>query len=326
MEEAWEVDSEEDTENAMVQASMETYSFPLTGPAGEKLISPCCIAVSRTGEFLICDPISYFLVIYNKNGDFLSHFSTLPVKSFYVFLNMDVYQPHDVGWLSTKKVVFTQPAGCKICISDWKGNVTTCIQGRPLYEPYGLAVDDTDKIFVTDRKKGRILCYSAEGKLLQSIGSFSSSTNVLSSPLSIAIDHISNLVIGDFNKGRMIMHIYKRNGDVLESITINDAPVSEERYPHITVTQTGYILLADTVSGSVLVLSADKLNGEESRRKSEIKLAEKLSGITYIPDKRQLAYIDQSHMSVYVQPWQPASEMNGYITPGNETPNLNLKD
>lgn len=194
-----------------VYSSEGPYQFELLGPVGEKLFAPTCVSVSSTGEYVVTDSDSCFIVIYGNCGDYLSHFSTIPKSSFYFLLSIDKHRPQDVAWLSSKKIVYTQPWGSKVTIANWKGQVTTCIEGKPLYQPFGVCVDQLDQIFITDREKGRILCYSVDGKLIKSFGGLASTGFTLINPQYIVIKRSGEIVINDIEKETVLLKILDRN-------------------------------------------------------------------------------------------------------------------
>ena len=235
------------------------FKFQLLGPVGEKLIRPASLAVSNSGEIVVSDSESCFIVIYGSHGNYLSHFSTIPKKTFYMFFSIEGYKPHDVDWLSNKRVAFTQPKGCRIVISDWTGKYHVTIEGRPLYEPYGIKVDNSDHIYVTDRHKGRILCFNSDGKLLQTIGKFGCSNISLTVPHYIQFsNNEEDFYVNHIFKGKSVISLFKRDGKLKHHLYPDACSKTADReLGHFVVTSNGSILVStdDTKhKASILVM------------------------------------------------------------------------
>jgi hypothetical protein len=287
-------------------------SFNLLGPVGEKLISPCCISVSPTGEYLVSDSESCFIIIYNSFGEYLSHFSTIPKSSFYLLLDLDKHKPHDVAWLSSKKIVYTQPWGSKVVISNWKGKVSICIEGKPLYQPFGVCVDNLDQIYITDRDKGRILCYSADGKLIKSFGGFGSNGYVLNNPHYIVINRTGDIVLNDIVKDSICIKVLNKKSGVHKTI-----PTDIENGKNIgslAIDSDHNIIHADTQNKTVHVFTSDlNENNEYLSGKFTINNVNDMYGIAFNHDGN-LVCIDQNDKRIKIFPWaKDYMYCNGHI-------------
>lgn len=284
--------------------------FELLGPVGEKLSTPECISVSLTGELVVSDSESCFIVIYNSFGNYMTHFSTLPKQNFYFFLDIDRYKPHDVAWLSSRKIAYTQPKGCKITVSDWKGKASMCVEGKPLYEPYSLTVDKTDNIFVTDREKGRLLCFNTEGKLIRSIGVFGSGNMSLNIPHYICISKHGYIYINDIQKGKVVIHIFDPNKNSCETILTN-IDSKDEKIGQFTIDENDRILQVDTNEDSINVFNTDDRENNDSvlYPLSKIYIVKDISGITF-NNNSDLLCIDRSSVEVKTHPWKIVTEVN----------------
>lgn len=277
-------------------------SFQLLGPVREKLISPCCVSVSATGEYVVSDPESCFIVIYSSLGEYLSHFSTIPKSTFYLLLDLDKHKPHDVAWLSSKKIVYTQPWGSKVVVSNWKGKVSTCIQGKPLYEPFGVCVDNLDQIYITDRNKGRILCYSADGKLIKTFGGLGANGYNFMNPHYIVISGNGDIVLNDVCKDNLFIKIFSRKSGVHHTI-----PTDIENSKHSTpgclaLDHENNILQADNKNKLIhLFRWEENENNEFMNEKIKVNSISELYGITFNRDGN-LACIDQDDKRIKILP------------------------
>lgn len=288
-----------DTKSQLPSESL--WSFKLLGPVEEKLILPACIAVSITGQFVVSDTESCFIVIYDSDGKYLSHFSTLPRSNFYFFSSLDKYRPHDVAWLSNKRVVYTQPKGCRITISNWKGNASEIIQGKPLYEPYGVAVDRQDRIFVTDKEKGRILCYSTDGKLLRTIGAFCSPDVQLCQPHYIAVDEHETIYVNDIQRGKLVIQFYEKKGNTHDC---KSSIVLDTKVGPLSIDSDGKVFQVDTDNGCVVIINtSDKVSDAGMCKLHRLKVGSRPAGITH-SSTGELVCIDQADVQVRVLPWK----------------------
>ncbi|XP_060067867.1 uncharacterized protein LOC132548059 [Ylistrum balloti] len=291
-------------------------TFDLLGPVGERLLCPTCVSVSLSGEFVVSDTDSCFVVIYSSTGQYLSHFSTIPKRMFYMFLDLAKYRPQDVAWLSSKRIVYTQPAGCRVIIADWKGKSTVTIEGRPLYEPYGVCVDQSDKIYITDRAKGRILCYNCDGKLIKSLGVFGS-REVLCRPHYICVANNGNICVNELSKDESRVHVYSKSGTSSCVVAKGD----NHSLGNIAVDSEGFVLQVDLQCDHLVMCCPPKLNGytyktatgeEEHKGKNSHLLVSRtltsdLGGIT-LTNNDHLVCIDRKEKQVKNYIWNNHKE------------------
>lgn len=258
-------------------------TFRLLGPVGESLITPSSLSVSNSGEIVVSDSDSCFIVIYSCQGNYLSHFSTIPRMTFYVFFNIDFYKPHDVAWLSSRRIVFTQPKGSRIIISDWTGKFHVTIEGRPLYEPYGIKVDQSDNIYVADRQKGRILCYNCEGKLIQTIGKFGCNNVNLTSPHFIQHSGDKETFYVNHNiKEKVVISMYHKDGKLKEHLTPEmDCITTEKSLGQFVVLEDDSIVYMNNPdqSNSDIIVLKGKFTMREGMKNGHTKTTECLSRI-----------------------------------------------
>jgi hypothetical protein len=85
-------------------------------------------------------------------------------------------------------------------------------------------VDNLDQIYITDRDKGRILCYSADGKLIKSFGGFGSNGYVLNNPHYIVINRTGDIVLNDIVKNSICIKVLNKKS--------GDSPVGETEIQH----------------------------------------------------------------------------------------------
>ena len=278
--------------------------FELLGPVGEKLFAPCCVSVSSTGEYVVSDPESCFIIIYSSFGEYLSHFSTIPKSAFYLLLNLDKHKPHDVAWLSSKKIVYTQPWGSKVVVSNWNGKISTCIEGKPLYQPYGVCIDNLDHIYITDRDKGRILCYTSDGKLIKTYGGLGSVDGIsIIHPHYIALSKSGNIVFSDLVKDILYIKIFNSKTGVHKTIPTNIEYNKSNSTNSLAVDSDDNIILADNLTQSLQILTCNvnEINVFFNEKYDLTNLKE-LCGISFNRDGN-LVCIDQKDKTIKIFPW-----------------------
>lgn len=280
-------------------------SFELLGPVGEKLFAPTCVSVSSTGEYVVSDSESCFIVIYSSFGEYLCHFSTIPKSIFYLLLNLEKHRPHDVAWLSSKRVVYTQPWGSKVTISNWNGYKTTCLEGKPLYQPFGVCVDNLDQIYVTDKDKGRILCYSSEGKLIKTFGGLASNGFSLHNPHYIVLNKAGDIVLNDMIKDCVCIKMYDRLSGNFKTVSTNT--ISGLGVGSLAIDSENNIFMTDYHKNMVKVFRND------SNENHEMNNVKNLCGIALNHDGN-LVCIDNHDKTIKIFPWgKDHLHCNGHI-------------
>ena len=275
------------------------WSFDLLGPVGEKLIRPVCVSVAMTGEFVVSDADSCFIVIYSSTGHYISHFSTISKRTFYIFFDPGTYAPHDVAWLSNKRIVHTQPKGCRVIISDWKGNYSVEIEGKPLYQPYGVCVDASDRIYITDKHKGRVLCFSSEGKLIKGIAIFGS-CQTLSHPHYISVSENGDVYVSEYNEGKLTIKVFQSSGTTRNILIPKDCKSHEHMNVGNFVLVNGNILQTDRINSYIYVCQGLKGRDDfesDTEEHSIIKF-NSLSNIALT--ENNLVFIDQYNKQLHI--------------------------
>lgn len=125
---------------------------------------------------------------------------------------------------SSQRVLITEPSTRTVHILDFANRKYSRIDGakgdRMTY-PFGIATDASNRIYVTDLKRGRIAVYRADGKFERFIGSFKDE-GLFQRPQSIAIDRAKGRIyLADTERnfvliltldGRILAQIGKRGG------------------------------------------------------------------------------------------------------------------
>lgn len=291
-------------------------SYPLLGPVGEPLIQPTCVSVSPTGRYAITDSKSCMVVVYTKMGVYSHHFSTLPKRLLYLYWNITEHEPHSVAWLADERLVYSQPSGGAVVICHGNGQRCGVISGRPLYEPYGLAVNSVDQIFVVDRKKGRVLCYDCSGKLLRTLGGFGAVEGELTLPHYVVIGPGDTIYVNNVPPGQtqnlVMIHKYSNRGAVIDSCVTS--VTAEPAIGSLAVDDTGAIYQLDLKSQQIIqVREAETTSENESESSNttctyqeEVVMLQGLKQLVYAAIGRtsEVVCLDIGDMTVkiYTQP------------------------
>ena len=76
-------------------------------------------------------------------------------------------------------------------------------QGRTLQYPFGIVVDSSDTVYVSERSRGCISVFTAEGEYLTTFGSEGKAEGQFDCPYGLHIDKNDSLFVCDFNNGRI---------------------------------------------------------------------------------------------------------------------------
>jgi DNA-binding beta-propeller fold protein YncE len=120
---------------------------------------------------------------------------------------------------SNLRVLITEPATRSVHILDFVNRKYSRIDGARgdrMSNPYSIAVDADNNIYVTDLDRGRIVVYNSSGKFLKYIGNLKGE-GLFQTPRSIAIDRASGRIyLAD--TARDFILILNRDGSILSQL------------------------------------------------------------------------------------------------------------
>jgi DNA-binding beta-propeller fold protein YncE len=120
---------------------------------------------------------------------------------------------------SGMRVLVTEPSTHTIHILDFAGRKASQIDGTKgdrMSQPFGIAVDGNDNIYVTDLARGRIAVFKADGKFKRYIGTFRDE-GLFEFPRSIAIDRATGRIYLADSKRNFVL-ILDENGKIIAQV------------------------------------------------------------------------------------------------------------
>ena len=111
--------------------------------------------------------------------------------------------------------------------------------------PWGVAVNDSDKIAVTDCFNHRISVFRSNGTHLRSFGRLGSNNGEFKFPKGIAFDSHGNIVVADCLNHRV--QVFDRNGNFLSKFGEYGSRNNQLQFPEgLSINGNGDIIVADT--------------------------------------------------------------------------------
>jgi predicted membrane-bound mannosyltransferase/DNA-binding beta-propeller fold protein YncE len=166
-----------------------------SGPYGElPLNHPRAVAVAPSGNRIIADSDNHRIVILNPEGAF--------IRSIGSFCELG--------------------KGAEGSCVDPDGDGPRALGDGQFNQPWGVAVDVNDQIFVSDTWNGRIQVFDAEGAFLRTWGTFNTTNGTLGDPLvlfgprGLAIGDDGSLLVADTGNKRILQ--YTPNGALVNQI------------------------------------------------------------------------------------------------------------
>ena len=188
--------------HASTGAKLRSFGGRGNGPC--QFDTPCGVALTPTGDLLVCDCNNHRLLLLSPEGD--------PLKS--------------VGSKGKKALQFNEPVGVgvhpksgKIYVTEFRNNRVQVLNGDLTYlgrfgrsgsgsgelsRPYGVSFDEDGNVYIAERENGRIQVFSETGKHLRMFPSgIEGSSNLeegLGEPVGVVLDNSGHVFISDVGK------------------------------------------------------------------------------------------------------------------------------
>jgi len=181
-----------DTFNHRVQVLSEQgqflFSFGAQGAGLGQLDNPMGIAITQDGKFVVCEQSNHRVQVFDRAG-----------KPLMVVGNQDSFNsPKGMALLSDGHVVVCDGNGAIFLIS-LDGRISPLCSNIAFKGLRHVAVDDADRLYFADKKKGEVKVFSRKGEFLGSLGKGS-----FSSPSGIALDGAGRILVADVSASTIV--------------------------------------------------------------------------------------------------------------------------
>jgi DNA-binding beta-propeller fold protein YncE len=256
------------------------------------IIKPSASGTSITGELpTVCDQV---LDIVAGKANVLPPEVTTPIHGAKVAVD------------SNQRVLITEPSTHTVHILDFKNQRYSRIdgsKGNHMSQPYAIATDAANNIYVTDLDHGRIAVYSAEGKFLHYIGNFKGQEGLFQSPQAISIDRATNRIyLADSERDFVL--ILNTNGKILAQLGKRgggNGPAEFKRPTDVAIFGNNLFVL-DKLNNQIQVLDLD------GHFRREFNLEGSGAG-----EGKAMAFDSQGRLFVSVMSWVEVFDQQGKL-------------
>lgn len=177
--------------------------------------------------------------------------------------------------------------------------------------PQGIAVDNSDSLYVTDLNNDRVEKFDSHGNYISTIGSHGSADGQFSAPTGVALDKSGNVYVSDIDNYR-IEKFDSAGNFVLKFGTFGTKPGQLNSLQGIAVDDAGNVYVSDLTnsiqkfdpSGNfVMKIGNDKLNGASD-------VAVDKSGDVYVVDSGNSQIAEYSSAGTLITKWGSYCEMS----------------
>ncbi len=155
------------------------------------MLSPYALCVDEQQRLFVCDSNAQVVHVFYLNTREYEQWKPIdPDNGF--------SQPTGVAINALGHLLVTDPVARAIFTFDTAGNYISKFGSEHLARPTSLAIDQqTNRIFVADTAAHQIVVFSADGKLMQRMGTRGSELGQFNFPTNIAFDSKGNLYVSD---------------------------------------------------------------------------------------------------------------------------------
>ncbi|WP_286930524.1 MULTISPECIES: hypothetical protein [Aeromicrobium] len=215
-------------------------TFGVSGDQAEVVGHSWDVAVGPDGSVYVADTDHARVQVYTPDGEFLRTFA---LSSHPYGIDVD-----DVG------AVYVTMGNGNVAKYASDGSQVFEVHSHTSYSGYGIAVDASGKIFVTDYNAGRIVVLNAEGAPLNSWGAYGSGPGQIMHAYGIDVDDEGIVYVPDYGNSRV--QKFTTDGTYLSSLThVGDEPMNGPL--KVDVDADGRIAISEYNSSRASVLTAD---------------------------------------------------------------------
>ena len=155
--------------------------------------NPQGVAVTSSGEILVCDSNSQCVQVFSATGEFQSRWGVRGRSP------GQLQRPTGVAVLKDGRVAVSDYDNKWISIHEHSGKFVMKMGGSKLLGPKGVTVGNTGELIVVDNKGSCVYILQPSGKVLAKFGSRGSELDQFAGPHYAAINSCGNIVISDFH-------------------------------------------------------------------------------------------------------------------------------
>ena len=204
--------------------------FGDTRNLSKNLKRPSSVAFSAEGDIIVID--SDKMVFCLSSGVFL----------WYVGNDL-VEEPQSVSVTSDGKIIVCDKKDAKVKVLDRYGHklVQTFPRDPFFYGKPSYAVHHEEKFFVSYPKRHRVKVFDGDGNFLYNIGGTGCDEERLRSPLGLAIDNFSNLVVCDSVRSRL--QVFKLDGRHVATVEGESSQLGSPQF--VAASKDGHLFVTD---------------------------------------------------------------------------------
>ncbi|WP_424358551.1 OmpL47-type beta-barrel domain-containing protein [Methanocella sp. MCL-LM] len=126
--------------------------------------------------------------------------------------------------------------------------------GQLMY-PFGITINSTGYIYVTDTNNGRVQVFDSNGNYLDEFGTYGTGDSQFLNALGVAVNSTGRAYVVDADSHSV--KVFDSNGNYLTKIGTNGTGYDRFRHPiGIAINSTDYVYVADTSSSRILVFDS----------------------------------------------------------------------
>jgi len=200
--------------------------------------NPQGVAVTHSGEILVCDSNSQCVQVFSPTGNLLSRWGIRGRSP------GQLQRPTGVAVMRDGRIAVSDYDNKWISVHEATGKFVSKFGGSKLLGPKGLTVAQTGELVVVDNKASCIYILQPSGKVLTKFGTRGSEAAQFAGPHYAAINSHANIIISDFHNHNI--KVFTKDGHFIFSFGSNGEGNGQFNAPTgVAVDSQDNILVAD---------------------------------------------------------------------------------
>ena len=227
-------------------------SFGSKGSGPGQLYSPHGVALTATGDILVCDWYNHRIQLFSPEGKSLKCVGTNGNGhlQFQYPVGITVHPHSNKIYVTDKSNHRVQILNADLTLSSTFGSRGSDI-GQFNY-PHGICFDSTGNVYVADSSNHRVQVFTAGGEYIRKFGKVGDREGELYKPIAIAIDSSDIVYVSEYGNNRI--SLFTQDGHFLRSFgTQGKGPGQFNEPAHVAIDKDRKIYVADKVNHRVQV-------------------------------------------------------------------------